>query len=132
MSSGSRACVWLDSADIQELKRMAAAKGGARQGYTFSREVSAAVKEYIKRQHAQNEESSMTPVWEQLLEEKFARLEAWLRPGVWGGGTYAATAALLLLELMCGKTLEAGQARDHFELIRGRAWKLVRKDPEGS
>jgi hypothetical protein len=132
MSTLVRKCVCLDSADIKELQRLADARGGARKGYTFSREVATAVKEYIKRQHAQKEEATMTPVWQQLLDQKFAELESWLRPGVWGGGTYSATSALLLLELMCGKTLDPAQAKDHFELIRGRAWKLVRRDPEGS
>lgn len=54
-----------------------------------------------------------------------------MRPGVWGAATYSATAALLLLELMCGKTLDPKEARDHFELIRGCAWKLVRHEPGG-
>ncbi|MDF2630433.1 MAG: hypothetical protein K0R39_4264, partial [Symbiobacteriaceae bacterium] len=88
----------------------------------------AAIREYIKRNKALHEEASMTPVWQHLLDEKFAQLEVWLRPGVWGGGTYSATAALLLLELMCGKTLDPAQAKDHFELIRGQAWKILRRE----
>jgi hypothetical protein len=131
VSTPVRKHVRLDSADIQELQRLVNSKGGARKGYTFSGEVTAAIRDYIKRQYAQQEEATMTPVWEQLLNDKFAQMESWLRPGVWGGGTYAATSALLLLELMCGKTLEPAQAKDHFELIRGRAWKLVRRDPDG-
>lgn len=107
---------------------MIKAKGGHRRGYSFSREVTTALKEYIQRQKAQQEEAIMTPVWQRLLDEKFEQLEAWLRPGVWGGATYSTTASLLLLELMCGKTIDPRQARDHFELIRGRAWKIVRKD----
>jgi hypothetical protein len=71
----------------------------------------------------------MTPVWQRLLDEKFEHLETWLRPGVWGGATYSTTAALLLLEVMCGKTLDPRDAKTHFELIRGRAWKIVRRDP---
>jgi hypothetical protein len=126
-----RKCVYLDEADIQELKRLAAAKGGRRQGYTLSRELGEAARAYIKHQMAQHEETVMTPVWQQLLEEKFAQLEAWLRPGVWGGATYSTTAALLLLELMCGKTLDPTKAKDHFELIRGRAWKIIRRDELG-
>jgi len=126
-----RKCVYLDEADVQELKRLAQVKGGRRKGYTLNGEMAGAVREYIKRQKAQQEEATMTPVWEQLLNEKFAQLEAWLRPGVWGGGTYSATAALLLLELMCGKTLDPAQAKDHFELIRGRTWKIIRRDELG-
>jgi hypothetical protein len=122
----------LDPAVVQELERIVDAKGGQRKGYSLSREVTAALREHIRRQTAQREEATMTPVWQQLLDQKFAELEGWLRPGVWGGGTYSATSALLLLELMCGKTLDPAQAKDHFELIRGRAWKLVRRDPEGS
>lgn len=122
-----RKCVSLDLTDIQELQRLAEARGGRRRGHSFSNEVTAAIREYINRQKAQHEENTMTPIWEQLLNDKFAQLEAWLRPGVWGGGTYSATAALLLLELMCGKTLEPSQAKDHFELIRGRAWKILRR-----
>lgn len=126
-----RKCVRLSLADVQALQRLADAKGGRRKGYTFTDELAAAVRDYIKKQTAQHEESTMTPVWEQLLNEKFAQLEAWLRPGVWGGGTYSTTAALLLLELMCGKTLDPAQAKDHFELIRGRAWKIIRRDDLG-
>jgi hypothetical protein len=126
-----RKCVYLDEADLQELKRLAAARGGRRRGHTLSSEVAGAIREYIKRNAAQHEEATMTPVWQQLLDEKFAQSEAWLRPGVWGGATYSATAALLLLELMCGKTLDPAQAKNHFELIRGRAWKIVRRDELG-
>ena len=113
---------------MQQLRRIVEAKGGRTRGFTISSVVAAAVRDYIKRHDSQQEEASMTPVLERLLDERFAQLEAWLRPGVWGGGTYSATAALLLLELMCGKTLEPSQARDHFELIRGRAWKIIRRD----
>jgi len=126
-----RQTVCLSAADMHELRRLAAAKGGRARGYTISSEVAAAIKDYIKKQDAQHEEANMTPVWEQLLNEKFAQLEAWLRPGVWGGGTYSATAALLLLELMCGKQLDPAQAKDHFELIRGRAWKIIRRELPG-
>ena len=118
----------LDPAVVRDLEQIVQAKGGQRKGYSLSREVTAALKEHIRRQYAQHEEATMTPIWQRLLDEKFEQLEAWLRPGVWGGGTYSATAALLLLELMCGKTLEPAQAKDHFELIRGRAWKLMRRD----
>lgn len=118
----------LDPADVQELKRIADAKGGRRRGYTVSREVTTALREYIQRQKAQLEEATMTPVWQRLLEEKFEQLETWLRPGVWGGATYSTTASLLLLELMCGKSIDPKEAREHFELIRGRAWKIVRKE----
>lgn len=123
-----RKCLTLDPADLDDLKEAAKAKGGRRKGHTLSSEVTAAIREYIKRHKAQHEEASMTPVWQQLLDEKFAQLEVWLRPGVWGGGTYSATAALLLLELMCGKTLDPSQAKDHFDLIRGRAWKILRRE----
>jgi hypothetical protein len=118
----------LDPTDVRELEAMVKAKGGRRRGNSLSHEVNMALREHIKRNKAQQEEAVMTPVWQQLLEEKFAQLEAWLRPGVWGGGTYSATAALLLLELLCGKTLDPTQAKDHFELIRGRAWKILRRD----
>lgn len=131
MSEVIRKHVCLDVTDLQELQRLANSKGGRRRGHTLSSELTEAVRDYIKRKKAQHEEATMTPVWEQLLNEKFAQLEAWLRPGVWGGGTYSATAALLLLELMCGKTLDPNQAKDHFELIRGRAWKIIRRDELG-
>lgn len=120
----------LDPADVQELERIAQSKGGRKRGYSVSREVNAAIREYIQRQKAQQEEASMTPVWQRLLDEKFEQLEAWLRPGVWGGATYSTTASLLLLELMCGKTIDPKQARDHFELIRSRAWKIVRREQQ--
>lgn len=74
------------------------------------------------------DDSILAPVISQLIDEKFAQLEAWLRPGVWGGATYSATASLLLLELLCGQTVEPSEAKKHLDLIRGRAWKMVRKE----
>ncbi|MFZ5823881.1 MAG: hypothetical protein ACOY94_06075 [Bacillota bacterium] len=129
MSGLVRKQLHLDPADVQELERIVKTKGGRRRGYSFSREVTAALREYIRRHKAQEEEATMTPVWQKLLDEKFEQLEAWLRPGVWGGATYSTTSALLLLELMCGKSIDPKQAREHFELIRGRAWKIVRREP---
>lgn len=121
----------LDPADVEELERIVKSKGGKRKGYSLSRELNAALRDYIKRHKAVHEEATMTPVWERLINEKFEQQEAWLRPGVWGGGTYSATAALLLLELLCGKSIDPSQAKDHFELIRGRAWKIIRRDELG-
>jgi hypothetical protein len=121
--------VCLDQADIQELDRIVLAKGGRPKGYSFSSELTRALRDYLQRHRAQQEETTMTPVWQRLLDEKFEHLETWLRPGVWGGATYSTTAALLLLEVMCGKTLDPRDAKTHFELIRGRAWKIVRRDP---
>ena len=74
------------------------------------------------------EEVITAPIWQRMLDEKFEQMEVWLRPGVWGGATYSTTAALLLLEMMCGKNLDPRQAKDHFGLIRGRAWKIVRRE----
>jgi hypothetical protein len=88
------------------------------------------LKEYVRRHTVQHEEAVSTPVWERLLHEQRDQQDAWLRPGVWGAATCSATCALLLLELMCGKTLDPQDAKDHFELIRGRAWKLVRRPVE--
>lgn len=122
--------VCLDSDLIEQVERIAKAKGGARMGASFSAELTIALKEYVQRRTMQQEEVVLAPVLERLFNEKFAQLEQWLRPGTWGGATYSATSALLLLELMCGKTLEPSQAKEHFELIRGRAWKIVRRDPE--
>ncbi|HEY3365996.1 MAG TPA: hypothetical protein VGK74_13145 [Symbiobacteriaceae bacterium] len=118
----------LDSTDVSELERIVQAKGGRTRGNSLSREVTIALREHIRRQKARQEEAAMTPVWERLLAEKFDNQEAWLRSGVWGGATYSTTAALLLLELLCGKTLDPKEAQQHFELIRGRAWKIVRRD----
>lgn len=128
MSALVRKNVCLDSALIDQVERIAKAKGGRRRGYSFSGELTEALKQHVRRYNAQQEEAVSTPVWEGLLKEKFGQQEEWLRPGVWGAATYSTTAALLLLELMCGKTLEPSQAKDHFELIRGRAWKIVRME----
>jgi hypothetical protein len=120
--------VCLDSSLIEEMNRIVKAKGGRGKGYSFSSELTTALKEYVQRQAAQKEEVASTPLWQKLLDEKFAQLETWLRPGVWGGATYSTAGALLLLEVMCGKKLDPKEAKDHFDLIRGRAWKVVRRD----
>jgi len=125
----TRKQVHLDPAVVEDLERIVRTKGGRRKGYSFSHEVNVALREYVRRCAAEKDEQTLTPVWERLLNEKFGQLEAWLRPGVWGGATYSTTASLMLLELMCGKTIDPKEAKDHFELIRGRAWKMVRKDP---
>lgn len=125
----TRKQVHLDPSVVEDLERIVRSKGGRRKGYSFSHEVNVALREYVQRCAVQKEEQALTPLWERLLNEKFGQLEAWLRPGVWGGATYSTTASLMLLELMCGKTIDPKEARDHFELIRGRAWKMVRKDP---
>ena len=100
---------------------------------TFSNEVNAAVKEHVKRHKAGQDDSVLAPVLERLLDQKLDQMETWLRSGVWAGATYSATATLLLLELLCGQKVAPEDARAHFELIRGRAWKMVRKtlEPEG-
>jgi hypothetical protein len=123
--------VVLDAALVEEVDRIVKSKGGRNKGYSFSGELTAALKEYVRRHTTQKEEAVSAPVWARLLQERAEQQDAWLRPGVWGAATYSATTALLLLELMCGKTLDPEDARDHFELIRGRAWKLVRREPAG-
>lgn len=130
MGTVVRKNVCLDSELIEQVERIAKAKGGARRGASFSGEVTIALKEYVQRTTMKQEEVSLAPVLQQLFDEKFQQLEQWLRPGTWGGAMYSATSALLLLELMCGKQLNPSQAKEHFELIRGRAWKIVRRDPE--
>lgn len=130
MSRLVRKNVVLDASLIEEVNRMVKAKGGRNKGYSFSGELTIALKEHVRRYHTQNEEAVSAPVWERLLDETYGRQETWLRPGVWAAATYSATCALLLLELMCGKTLDPKDAKDHFELIRGRAWKLVRRPVE--
>jgi hypothetical protein len=122
--------VCLDSGLIEQVNAIAKAKGGARMGASFSAEVTIALKEYVQRRTMKQEEITLAPVLERLFDEKFSQLEQWLRPGTWGGATYSATSALLLLELMCGKKLDPSQAKEHFDLIRGRAWKIVRRPTE--
>lgn len=72
----------------------------------------------------------LAPVIERLLNEKVNQMESWLRSGVWAGATYSATATLLLLEMLCGQKVDPQEAREHLELIRGRAWKMVRKSSD--
>lgn len=118
----------LDPVILADFERLVKSKGGRKQGYSLSREVNKALQAYVRQATVEREEVITAPVWRQMLDEKFEQLETWLRPGVWGGATYSTTAALLLLELMCGKTLDPRQAKDHFALIRGRAWKIVRRE----
>jgi len=101
---------------------------------SLSNEVNVALKEYLRRQMAGHEDIVLAPVLERLLNEKLDQVETWLRAGVWAGATYSATATLLLLELLCGQTVDPKEAKAHLDLIRGRAWKMVRRtqDPEGT
>jgi hypothetical protein len=94
---------------------------------SLSNEVNAALREHLRRQRAGQEDILLAPVIERLLKERVDQMESWLRSGVWAGATYSATATLLLLEILCGQTVDPQEARDHLELIRGRAWKMVRK-----
>lgn len=129
MSAIIRKNVCLPSDQVESLKRLVRAKGGYRKGYTFSSELTTALRQYLQRQAAMEEETEALPLLQRLLDDKFGQLETWLRPGVYGGATYSTTAALILLEMVCGKTVSPEQARDYFELMRGRAWKIVRKEP---
>lgn len=124
-----RKTLHLDGAVVADLERIIASKGGRRRGYSLGQEVTMAIREYVQRQLLHRDEAATAPLLERLLDERFGQLEAWLRPGVWGGATYGTTAALLLLEHMCGKSLDPKDARAYFDLIRGRAWKIIRKDP---
>jgi hypothetical protein len=100
---------------------------------SLSNEVNTALKEHIRRHKAGQEDIILAPILDRLLQESVNQTEGWLRPGVWAGATYSATASLLLLELLCGQTVDPSEAKTHLELIRGRAWKMVRRsaDQEG-
>jgi hypothetical protein len=100
---------------------------------SLSNQVNAALREYLSRRKAGQEDLLLAPVFERLLKERVEQMENWLRSGVWAGATYSATATLLLLEILCGQTVDPKDAREHLNLIRGRAWKMVRKtsDAEG-
>lgn len=97
---------------------------------SLSNEVNTAVREHLRRHKAGREDLVLAPILDRLLENKLDQMEAWLRSGVWAGATYSATATLLLLELLCGQTVDPKDARNHLELIRGRAWKMVRSTQE--
>lgn len=122
--------VCLDSELIEQVNRIVKANGGARMGASFSSELTIALKKHVQREKMQEEETILAPVLQRLFDEKFAQLEGWLRPGTWGSATYSATSTLLLLELLCGVQVDPNQAKDHLNVIRGRAWKMVRRDPE--
>lgn len=117
--------VTLDPGVVQDLEEIVQRRGGES---SLSMELNRAAREYVRRQKGQNDDVLLAPVIDRLLTEKFEQLEAWLRSGVWGGATYSATASLLLLELLCGQKVDPTEARAHLDLVRGRAWKMVRKD----
>lgn len=129
MSSRIRKHVLIEPGVLKDLGELLT----ARPHTTLSTEVNTALKEYLRRYKAGQEDIILAPAVERLLNEKMDQMETWLRSGVWAGATYSATATLLLLELVCGQTIDPKEAKDHFELIRGRAWKMVRKsrEPEG-
>lgn len=112
-----------DAALYQDMDELAQRKGSS-----ISVQFERAAREHLRRQKAMEDDSILAPVISQLIDEKFAQLDTWLRSGVWGGATYSATATLLLLELLCGQTVEPSEAKKHLDLIRGRAWKMVRKE----
>jgi len=97
---------------------------------SLSNEVNTAIQEHVRRHKAGREDLVLAPIMDRLLEEKLNQMESWLRSGVWAGATYSATATLLLLELLCGQAVDPKDARNHLELIRGRAWKMVRSTQE--
>lgn len=119
--------VTLDPQIVADLEEIAAKKGGES---SLSQELNRAGREYVQKVKGQNDDSLLAPVIDRLLTEKFDQLEAWLRSGVWGGATYSATATLLLLEILCGQTVDPVDAKNHLDLIRGRAWKMIRKGPQ--
>lgn len=118
--------VMIEAGLLQEMKDLLASKPDS----NLSIEINVAIREHLRRSKARQEEILLSPVIERLLQEKVDQMESWLRSGVWAGATYSATATLLLLELLCGQTVEPAKAREHLELIRGRAWKMVRKSAE--
>lgn len=115
--------VKIDAVLFAELKQMLASRPDS----NLSEEINLALREHVRRSKAQKEELLLAPVIERLLKEKVDQMESWLRSGVWAGATYSATASLLLLELLCGQRVDPREAKEHMELIRGRAWKMVRK-----
>lgn len=115
--------VMIETGLLSELNRLLATKPDS----NLSGEINIALQEYLQRRKARQEEILLAPVLERLLNEKIDQVETWLRSGVWAGATYSATATLLLLEMLCGQKVEPSEAREHLELIRGRAWKMVRK-----
>jgi hypothetical protein len=115
--------VMIEAGILAEMKSLLASRPDS----NLSEEINIALREYVRRSKAQQEEILMAPVIERLLNEKVDQMESWLRSGVWAGATYSATATLLLLEMLCGQKVDPKEAREHLELIRGRAWKMVRK-----
>lgn len=126
MTARIRKHVLIEAGLLAELDRLLTQKPES----SLSSEINSALKEHLRRHKAGQEELLLAPVLERLLNEKMDQMETWLRSGVWAGATYSATATLLLLELLCGQQVDPKDARDHLELIRGRAWKMVRRAPE--
>lgn len=118
--------LYLDQDLLSELEDLVRQHGDT----SLSNEANKALRLYVRQAKGDQDDNIMAPVFQRLLEEKFAQQESWLRPGVWGGATYAATATLALLEILCGVTVTPAEAQAHLELIRGRAWKMVRRSPE--
>jgi hypothetical protein len=118
--------VMIEAGLFEEMKSLLASKPDS----NLSHEINIALREYLRRAKARQEETLLAPVMERLLNEKVDQMESWLRSGVWAGATYSATATLLLLEMLCGQKVDPKEAREHLDLIRGRAWKMVRKSAE--
>lgn len=123
VQSRIRRHVMIEAGLLAEVKQMLAARPDS----NLSEEVNTALREHVRRNKAQQEEILLAPVIERLLKERVDQMESWLRSGVWAGATYSATASLLLLEILCGQKVDPREAKAHLELIRGRAWKMVRK-----
>lgn len=126
MTSRIRKHVRIEPALIAELEAILSERPDS----SLSNEVNAAIQEHVRRHKAGREDLVLAPIMDRLMEEKLNQMEGWLRSGVWAGATYSATATLLLLELLCGQTVDPKDARNHLELIRGRAWKMVRSTQE--
>lgn len=108
-----------------ELYRRATGGGGG-----ITHQAATAIREYLARQVATTQESLATPVLDNLLLERLGQVESWLRPMVAAASIHSATAMLLALEALCGTRVDPSRAKETLDLMRGRAYKMIRRRDE--
>lgn len=120
--------VYLDPPQVEAL--LTRAKAHSR---SLSAEIVIAVREHLARNAAQVQDAQAAPLLDALLQERLGHLETWLRPMMAATSINAATAMLLALELLCGTRVEAERARETLDVMRGRAYRMLRKrdGPDG-
>ncbi len=121
----------IDSDLFRELQEVVRHRGGRKHGVTLSSVVNEALRQYLKADSQERKTRLVLPGLQELLDEKFAQTEAWLRPLAAGSRLFGAVATFLALELLAGSRIAPDQAMAVLDTMRGRAYKYLRHKDRG-